>query len=89
MVARIGGDEFAVLFKDVTQAEALGCCQDICDQAGRYEFVWEDQTFGIGTSIGLATLKSSMQDIKAVLHHADQACYTAKKSGRNQVSLYK
>lgn len=89
IVARIGGDEFAILFKEVTQDEALECCQEICDKAGRYEFVWEEQRFGIGTSIGLATLKSSMQDIKAALHHADQACYNAKKSGRNRVSLYK
>lgn len=87
-VGRLGGDEFAILFQDTTQKEALDICQEICDRAAAYAFVWEDQTFGIGASIGLATLERSMQDIKAVMHHADQACYVAKKSGRNQVHLH-
>lgn len=86
-VARLGGDEFAILFQGISQADALKCCQDICDQAKRCEFKWEEHSFHIGTSIGLVTVESSMQDIKAVIHHADQACYVAKKSGRNQVHL--
>lgn len=87
-VARLGGDEFAILFQDVTDQEALQCCQEICNNAGSYAFIWENETFRIGASIGLATLDATMQDIKAVIHHADQACYLAKKSGRNQVCTH-
>ncbi|MBE0498775.1 MAG: diguanylate cyclase [Campylobacterales bacterium] len=87
-IGRLGGDEFAILFQDVTQQEALNVCQEICEKAGAYDFIWEEQHFSIGASIGLATLDASMQDIKAVMHHADQACYVAKKSGRNQVRLH-
>lgn len=87
-VARLGGDEFAILFNEISKQEALELCQSICDQAGAYAFKWEEHTFGIGASIGLATLDASMQDIKAVIHHADQSCYIAKKSGRNQVCLH-
>lgn len=89
MVARMGGDEFAILFEGISKEEALKYCEEICSQAGSYLFEWEGENFSIGTSIGLATLKSSMQDIKAVSHHADEACYAAKKSGRNRVCVYK
>lgn len=88
VVARLGGDEFAILFQGIDQAKALQYSQEICDQASSYAFVWEGQTFDIGTSIGLATLETSMQDLKAVIYHADEACYTAKKSGRNQVCVH-
>ncbi len=88
IVARLGGDEFAVLFQGIDQTKALQYSQEICDQADAYAFVWEGKTFDIGTSIGLATLEASMQDLKAVIHHADEACYVAKKSGRNQVSVH-
>lgn len=88
VVARLGGDEFAILFNEISKKEALELCQSICDQAGTYVFTWEEHTFSIGASIGLATLDNSMQDIKAVIHHADQSCYIAKKSGRNQVCLH-
>ena len=88
VVARLGGDEFAILFQEIDETKAIQYCQDICDQAGIYAFIWEEQTLNIGTSIGLATLEASMQDLKAVIHHADEACYVAKKSGRNQVKVH-
>lgn len=87
-VGRVGGDEFAILFKDITQKEATQYCQDICYQAGSYAFVWEGQTLNIGASIGLATLETSMQDLKDIMHHADQACYVAKKYGGNQIHVH-
>lgn len=89
MVARVGGDEFAILFEDISKEEALKYCEEICEQAGSYVFEWEGENFGIGTSIGLATLESSMHDIKAIFHHADEACYAAKRGGRNQVCVHK
>jgi len=88
VVARLGGDEFAILFQGIDQAKAIQHCQDICDQAAGNTFIWEEKTFNVGTSIGIVTLEASMQDIKAVIHHADEACYVAKKSGRNQVQAY-
>lgn len=88
VVARLGGDEFAILFQGIDQIKAIQYCQEICDQAGSYAFIWEEKTLYIGTSIGLTTLEASMQDLKAVIHHADEACYVAKKSGRNQVRVH-
>ncbi|MGB5965554.1 MAG: DUF4395 family protein [Sulfurimonadaceae bacterium] len=88
VVARLGGDEFAILFQGISQSKALEYCHNICEEVNAYEFMWEDQVHSTGTSIGLATLEVSMQDIKAVVHHADQACYVAKKSGRNRVSVH-
>ena len=88
MVARVGGDEFAILFEGISKEEALKYCEEICEQAGFYIFEWEGEDFRIGTSIGLATLESSMQDIKAIFHHADEACYAAKKGGRNRVCVH-
>ena len=87
-LARIGGDEFAVLFEGLTQQEAFAICNKVCETVKNYTFSWHKHQFEIGASIGLATLKPSMQDIKAALHHADEACYRAKKAGKGQVVIY-
>lgn len=86
-VARIGGDEFAVL---LTNLEAVESAIDIARRlleslaspvaVGRHEVA-------IGASIGIAVSQpDSTYDI--LLHDADLAMYSAKSSGRNQFRVF-
>lgn len=81
LVARIGGDEFAVLLGPDTSsdaAEALG--EGIVAMIG-HPFVRGGHTFKLGASVGVALYRGgSSQDL---FRQADSALYAAKDAGRN------
>ncbi|MGI9246980.1 MAG: PAS domain S-box protein, partial [Steroidobacteraceae bacterium] len=87
-LARLGGDEFGVLLQecgiDVAQRIAEGLRQAIRD----FRFVWQDHTFNVGVSIGLAEMTGESDTLSTILSAADVACYSAKESGRNRVHTY-
>lgn len=87
-VARLGGDEFSILFQNTTQSYALEVSEALCQTLFDLNFQWEGKHYTIGASIGLATIDATMQDVNAVLYHADTVLYTAKKSGRGQVCVH-
>jgi diguanylate cyclase (GGDEF)-like protein len=87
-VARVGGDEFAVLLvdKDPLQAAmALGC------RLIRYltqPIDIDGRVVVIGTSLGIATIDEAVPSADEVLRRADIAMYQAKQQGRNRIVVY-
>ncbi|MFY9512758.1 MAG: diguanylate cyclase [Rubrivivax sp.] len=47
----------------------------------------EGQRYGVGASIGLVAVNGTHASAAEVLRAADAACYTAKREGRNRVSI--
>ena len=86
--ARIGGDEFGIVLPDCNQENALRVADDLCAIAGNYRFVWQDQVFSIGVSIGLVKIEPAMRNITDILAAGDAACYLAKDAGRNRVHIH-
>ena len=88
IVARIGGDEFAVVISDVDQGNDV---QTICDQLLQvvtepYELSGESSS--VTTSIGIAIFPEDGGDVQTLLKHADAAMYRAKESGKNRYVFY-
>lgn len=88
IVARIGGDEFAVMLSRCDQLSARQLAEHICLTLDDYRFVQSGQSFHVGASIGLVMLDDHWGSVSAVLQAADSACYIAKESGRNRVYVY-
>ncbi len=88
-LARIGGDEFAVLLHHcpVTKAQLIANAflADIQD----HKFFWDNRHFGIGVSIGMVVIDGATVSDRDVLGKADAACYVAKDRGRNRIQLFK
>lgn len=83
-VARMGGDEFAILQHGVAGAEsAEGLAQRVLESLRR-PFEVESQMLSVGISIGLAVAKVG-ESPDALLRRADAAMYRAKAQGRNSV----
>ncbi|WP_419730214.1 EAL domain-containing protein [Lichenicola sp.] len=87
-VARIGGDEFAVLLEDCPLVHAQRLAQRICDRLDSYRFVHEDKRFRVGASIGLVPVDGRLATTAAVQQAADSSCYAAKEAGRNRVQTW-
>ena len=82
-VARIGGDEFAVLLPDTSLPEAQQFAHGIRDAIRA-----DDSLLQVTASIGIASVPHSIvSGSQPLFDAADQALYRAKKQGRNRVEL--
>jgi len=85
-VARLGGDEFGLLLHSDAIASTK-ISEKIIDEISRYIFLWEDSTYRVGASIGIAEITSESESVDSLMVMADNACYAAKHNGRNQSYL--
>ena len=86
-LARTGGDEFAILLVGCGVKRAKVILERILDDIQGYRFSWSQNTFQVGVSLGAVEFDSSYRvtDMGRLMLSADEACYTAKKLGRNQL----
>lgn len=82
-VGRLGGDEFALLLHGTDQEDALAAASRF-NQALRSVRGRDTVT----ASLGISTWQGADDDPDAILRRADEALYTAKRSGRDQAALW-
>ena len=89
LVARMGGDEFAVLLKDCSLVDGLPIAEDIVRAIQGIRIEAPAGPIGLGVSVGLATVDlSSGASLDEYLRHADAASYKAKHSGGSRVVVF-
>jgi diguanylate cyclase (GGDEF)-like protein/PAS domain S-box-containing protein len=88
-LARLGGDEFGVLLDRCPFPQAIRIANEMRECIQGFRFVWEEQTFKIGVSIGLIMIDANSKNLSDVLSAADAACYSAKYKGRNRVHVFR
>lgn len=88
VLARLGGDEFGILMKNCLLPQAYKACEKLRDAVRDFSFAWEDRTFSVGVSIGIAGINSISGNSIESLKEADAACYAAKEKGRNRVHVF-
>lgn len=83
-VARIGGDEFVVLLPGLSNAdECEHLTRRILKEIAEPIDV-KGHSFSLSASIGIALYPNDADDADSLLRYADEAMYTAKRTGRNQ-----
>lgn len=87
-VARVGGDEFAMLLAGCPLDKAQQIADDVCRAVAGHPFVWQDRTFDVGVSVGLVEVGKDSGSAESVLSAADSACYIAKQQGRGRTHVY-
>jgi diguanylate cyclase (GGDEF)-like protein/PAS domain S-box-containing protein len=88
VVARIGGDEFAVVLGDITNDSDV---QVACDQLLKLvtePYDIDQQHHHVTTSIGVAMYPEDGTDVQELLKNADAAMYQAKENGKNRYAFY-
>jgi diguanylate cyclase (GGDEF)-like protein len=87
-VARIGGDEFAIILLDVRDVRSAEDIADRLQQKLREPFkLIGDQVF-VSASIGIALSFGEETDADDLLRKADIALYEAKKNGRGRYQVF-
>lgn len=84
LVARLGGEEFGILFAGLDIQSAFEYCEHIRSEIARIRVVVDDQDLAVTISMGLANISGS-ETFDNYLNAADQYLYLAKHSGRNRV----
>lgn len=78
-VARIGGDEFAVLLPHTNEEQAIVTSQKILSSFNN-TFEIEDIDVSVSASIGIGIYPDHGEDVHSLLRYADIAMYVAKRN---------
>ncbi|WP_201026313.1 putative bifunctional diguanylate cyclase/phosphodiesterase [Paramesorhizobium deserti] len=86
-VARIGGDEFAIVAADVTRKDINGLCERIIDTVRHPFDLYGNQIF-LGISIGVTFAPTDGLERTELTRKADIALYHAKSAGRSRYAVF-
>lgn len=83
-VARLGGEEFAIVIQNSNQHDATALLETIRQQIGAMVTITHDHPLTVTISIGAHYIpKATHTELTTYLSNADQALYQAKQQGRN------
>ncbi len=87
-VARLGGDEFVVLLPNIQRDNACELADRLLQQLHEPMVLDGTPDYRAQASVGLVMFPDDGDSADALLRHADQAMYAAKRAGRNQLQAY-
>lgn len=89
LLARVGGDEFALIISDFIDFEELAnLAKRIIATFETPVMTMQNKPIKLGISIGIAAYPHHANDIESLIMAADSAMYISKGSGKNQFNIY-
>ncbi len=85
LIARVGGEEFALLLPGVGLPEAVAIAERIRASIAGTSIESDDVPVRVTSSFGVATFDDAAETLDAVMRLADAALYSAKQAGRDRV----
>jgi diguanylate cyclase (GGDEF)-like protein len=86
-VARIGGEEFAILMPETTLDQAFTVGERLCAGIAATPCKSGGHEFTVTVSIGVAQAAVGMAGVHSLMKRADDALYRAKSLGRNRIEV--
>jgi diguanylate cyclase (GGDEF)-like protein len=86
LLARMGGEEFLVIFVGTPLNVASDICERLRQAVERHDWQQVASSLRLTISIGLCNAVES-SDVRALLERADASLYAAKRAGRNRVEV--
>jgi diguanylate cyclase (GGDEF)-like protein len=88
VVARFGGDEFALILPDTGGPGALAVAERVCDRIASHRFLAESGlNVHLTASIGVATRANAAGSPDELVQAADSAMYKVKDRGKNGIQV--
>jgi diguanylate cyclase (GGDEF)-like protein len=88
LIARFGGDEFVIMADPRTDADGVRTLAGRLRDKIRAPFVFDEQSFHITASVGVAIFPKDGSKSPTLLSHADAAAYQAKHAGGDCERFY-
>jgi len=88
VVARFGGDEFALLLPHTHERDALVAAQRLLENVRAHPFEVANAPINVTISVGVASYPAHSVTADELLSCADVAMYEAKELGRNRVAMF-
>ncbi len=89
VVARFGGDEFAILVPDTDRSSIRSLGKQILENMRQLAHVEDDRVFHVHCSVGITMINGTELDHDELIAQADMACRDAKLAGRNRIQFYR
>lgn len=83
--ARLGGEEFLLVFPGVGEAEAMYLCEEVRRRIRAYAWAPVTGSHPVSASLGVTTAPDGGKTMPDLLARADANLYVAKRSGRDRV----
>jgi diguanylate cyclase (GGDEF)-like protein len=87
IVARVGGEEFALLLPGTNLRDAMALADQLCSKVGSTPIDLTTIGLPMTSSFGVAAISEKDSSLDDMIRRADRALYRSKRSGRNQVDL--
>jgi diguanylate cyclase (GGDEF)-like protein len=87
--ARVGGEEFALVLRDLDLEHGTACAERIRKIVAATQFAFEGRTIPVTISLGVAELDDAHEAPAHLVSAADRALYAAKHGGRNRVEVFR
>lgn len=88
LVARLAGDEFAVLLRNVDDGSVLALAEKFRAILDDGDFSHGGRSFEVSGSVGIARLSRHTLSPAYAMNCADAACHIAKREGRNRIHMF-
>lgn len=87
-IARIGGDEFAMVLPEISRVEASTAFAEQVLSALKSPFVLEGNEVFVSASMGISLYPNDGEEAETLLRKADIAMYRSKQQGRDTYHFY-
>jgi len=87
-LARMGGDEFAIIVEDVSDRDDMEMLAKKIIEIVSTPISFEDKTISISCSIGISIYPDNTTSKEELIHFADLAMYTIKSTGKSHYRFY-
>ena len=87
IVARMGGEEFALVLPGTTLEVATSIARALCDRIETRSITAAGETLEMTASFGVSTLSGKDTCLTDAIVRADRALYRSKRAGRNRIDI--
>jgi two-component system cell cycle response regulator len=87
LFARVGGEEFCIVLRQVDEKRAYVLAERLRRLVEKHKFIWQGTRIRVTISLGVATLfRGNFRNPGEMIAEADKFLYIAKNSGRNRTA---
>ncbi len=88
IIARVGGDDFYLLFTEVTEKNIIQYLQKMITNMVDFRFSWKGEAYSVSLSAGLVLFKPQQCSFNQLIKALNTTFYKAKSSGLGKLVIF-